>query len=73
MSWQNLWAQHGCPEKMTIHVKSTGETIILRDGLPVVGSPLEAPAPVLQPIVRGDRCSAANLCYPAAFTPLRIL
>ena len=60
----NLWAQRGCPEKMTIHVKSTGETIVLRDGLPVVGSPLEAPAPVLQPIVGGDMCSAATFATP---------
>ena len=60
----NLWPQHGCPEKMTIHVKNTGETIVLRDGLPVVGSPLEAPAPVLQPIVGGDMCSAATSATP---------
>ena len=60
----NQWCRHGCPEKMTIHVKSTGETIVLRDGLPVVGSPLEAPAPVLQPIVGGDMCSAATFATP---------
>jgi hypothetical protein len=31
----NLWMQHGCPEKMTIHVKKTGETITLIDGMPL--------------------------------------
>ena len=31
----NLWMQHGCPEKMTIHVKSTGETITLINGMPL--------------------------------------
>ena len=30
-----LWMQPGCPEKMTIHVKSTGETITLIDRMPV--------------------------------------
>jgi predicted nucleic acid-binding Zn ribbon protein len=31
----DLWVSHGCPEKMTIHVKRTGETIIPINGLPV--------------------------------------
>jgi len=29
----NLWMRHGCPEKMTIHVRKTVETIILINGL----------------------------------------
>ena len=33
--WTHPWMKHGCPEKMTIHLKSTGETITLIDGLPV--------------------------------------
>ena len=69
----NQWCRHGCPEKMTIHVKSTGETIILRDGLPVVGSPLEAPAPALHRLWEAICAVRPPLCYPAAFTPLRIL
>jgi hypothetical protein len=31
----NLWCRYGCPERMKIHVKSTGETITLINGLPV--------------------------------------
>ena len=31
----NIWMKYGCPEKMTIHIRSTGETITLIDGLPV--------------------------------------
>ncbi len=31
----DLWCKHGCPERMTIRVKSTGETISLLNGLPV--------------------------------------
>ncbi len=31
---RDLWLKHGCPEKMMIHVRKTGETIILLDGLP---------------------------------------
>ncbi len=30
-----LWCKYGCPERMTIHVKRTGETITLLNGLPV--------------------------------------
>jgi predicted nucleic acid-binding Zn ribbon protein len=30
---RDLWLKHGCPEKMTIRVKSTGETITVLDGL----------------------------------------
>ena len=29
----NLWCKHGCPEKMTIHIRKTGETIVLINGL----------------------------------------
>ena len=32
---RDLWLQHGCPERMTIHVRKTGETIRLINGLPV--------------------------------------
>jgi hypothetical protein len=32
---RNLWLKHGCPERMTIHVRKTGETIRLINGLPV--------------------------------------
>ena len=31
----NLWCKHGCPEKMTVHVRKSGETITLINGLPV--------------------------------------
>ena len=31
----DLWLKHGCPERMTIHVRKTGETIRLVNGLPV--------------------------------------
>ena len=31
----NLWCSRGCPERMTIRVKNTGETINLLNGLPV--------------------------------------
>jgi hypothetical protein len=34
-TYQALWCKYGCPEKMTIHVKTTGETITLINGLPV--------------------------------------
>ena len=32
---RDLWLKHGCPERMTIHVRKTGETIRLLNGLPV--------------------------------------
>jgi hypothetical protein len=32
---RDLWLKHGCPERMTIHVRKTGETIRLINGLPV--------------------------------------
>ena len=32
---RDLWLKHGCPERMTIHVRKTGETIQLINGLPV--------------------------------------
>lgn len=41
--FKNLWCKHGCPEKMTIHVKSTGETITLINGLPVRDEALKNP------------------------------
>ena len=31
----DLWVERGCPEKLTIHVRSTGETIVLQEGVPV--------------------------------------
>jgi threonine aldolase len=36
---RDLWFKRGCPEKMKIHVKSTGEEIQVLDGLPVTLSP----------------------------------
>jgi hypothetical protein len=30
-----IYMANGCPEKMTIHVKATGETIVLVNGMPV--------------------------------------
>jgi len=33
--WTHPWMKHGCPERMTICIRSTGETITLIDGLPV--------------------------------------
>ena len=30
---RDLWLKHGCPEKMTIHVKKTRETVVLINGL----------------------------------------
>jgi len=35
---RDLWLRRGCPEKMTIHVRKTGETITLINGLPVTDS-----------------------------------
>jgi hypothetical protein len=32
---RDLWLKHGCPERMTIHVRKTGETIRLINGLHV--------------------------------------
>jgi hypothetical protein len=32
---RDLWLKNGCPERMTIHVHKTGETIRLINGLPV--------------------------------------
>jgi hypothetical protein len=32
---RDLWLKHGCPERMTIHIRKTGETIRLINGLPV--------------------------------------
>ena len=50
----NQWCRHGCPEKMTIHVKSTGETIVLINGLP------------LEPTVKTteSRCSVCSRPLP---------
>ena len=33
--FRDLWCANGCPEIMRIHVKSTGETIVLENGSPV--------------------------------------
>jgi hypothetical protein len=33
---RDLWLEHGCPEKMTIHVRRTGETVKLLNGLAVI-------------------------------------
>jgi hypothetical protein len=41
---KNLWVKHGCPEKMKIHVKSTGETINLIEGSPVTLSTQNNPS-----------------------------
>jgi hypothetical protein len=32
---RDLWLKHGCPERMTIHVRKTGDIIRLIHGLPV--------------------------------------
>ena len=32
---RDLWLKNGCPERMTIHVRKTGETILLINGLHV--------------------------------------
>jgi hypothetical protein len=32
---RDLWIKHGCPERMTIHVRKSAETIRLINGLPV--------------------------------------
>jgi hypothetical protein len=32
---RDLWLKHGCPERMTIHVRKTAEAIVLFNGLPV--------------------------------------
>ena len=34
-AFANLWCRYGCPQRMKIHVRKTGEEITLIDGLPV--------------------------------------
>ena len=65
---RDLWLKHGCPERMTIHVRKTGETIRLIKGLLVTdnaeNSPLlvrisKAQKPglmVRQPVTDNRRC-----------------
>ena len=64
----NLWAQHGCPETMTIHVKSTGEMIVLRDGLPVVEGPLERCSRRPSGTVEGSRLGDSVSAVPPHLT-----
>jgi hypothetical protein len=40
---RDLWLKHGCPERMTIHVRKTGETIRLINGLPVTDNAKNSP------------------------------
>ena len=40
---RDLWLKHGCPERMTIHIRKTGETIRLINGLPVTDNAENSP------------------------------
>jgi predicted nucleic acid-binding Zn ribbon protein len=40
---RDLWLKHGCPERMMIHVRKTGETIQLVNGLPVTDNAENSP------------------------------
>ena len=51
--WTHPWMKHGCPERMTICIRSTGETITLIDGLPVTLSTENNP--VLMPISKAQK------------------
>jgi hypothetical protein len=65
---RDLWLKHGCPERMTIHVRKTGETIRLINGLPVTDNAQNSPLSmhiskaqkrqlrVRQPVTDNRRC-----------------
>jgi hypothetical protein len=55
----NLWCQHGCPRKLSIHVG--GKTIILIDGS-LMPNPEEREAPIINNL-RGD-AKASPVCLP---------
>ena len=40
---RDLWLKHGCPERMTIHVRKTGETIRFINGLPFTDNAEKSP------------------------------
>ncbi len=65
---RDLWLKHGCPEKMMIHVRKTGETIILLDGLPRAQNTGDGHSPatskpesgVRQPVTLTRTCKACT-------------
>ena len=44
---RDLWLKHGCPERMTIHVRKTAETIVLLNGLLVTDNAENNPLSML--------------------------
>jgi hypothetical protein len=74
---RDLWLKHGCPERMTIHVRKTGETIRLINGLPVTltqeNNPLtmsgskahNRESMVRQPVTLTRVCKACKNEFPA--------
>jgi hypothetical protein len=67
MVFAKLWCEHGCPEKMTIHVKSTGETITLIDGLPVTDNAEKNPS-----LMRFCKAQKPNLMVRQPVTDNRV-
>ncbi len=58
-----LWCKQGCPEKMTVHVKSTGETIFLLNGLPVTLTAEKKPLLVPTSKAKNRRLSLPMPCH----------
>ncbi len=69
---RDLWLRRGCPERMTVHIVRTGETLILSDGSHVPDraqrNPLfmrvpeveKHPAMVRWPVTDKRRCEACQ-------------
>jgi hypothetical protein len=56
----SLWAAHGCPERMKIHIISTGEEILLFNGLPVIDNAENNPL-LMRFLTKGKRGVATTL------------
>lgn len=55
----DLWFSKGCPETMRIHVKSTGQTIVLKNGLPVRENAEKIP--LLKPTSKAQKRKARGI------------
>jgi len=58
---RDLWCKHGCPEKMTIRVQTTGEVITLINGLPVTDNAETNPLFMRYPKAKNRGLRAAQL------------
>jgi hypothetical protein len=77
MALADIWCRHGCLERMTIHVKKTGETITLINGIPMEQNVKTTDIPCAEcgrplPVGKPKFCSPiCNSRFQARVTKLR--